>query len=89
MRDNQLDSGKSNVPASNTFSRSEEHSNVTPQDLSEIWGISLSIAFMLLHITTQKFLCSSILKLAIRYRTDQVFARNTLLGEWSTDTMDG
>ena len=34
LRDNQLDSGKYDVPALNIFSSSEGHSNVTPQDLS-------------------------------------------------------
>ena len=34
VRDDQLDSGKSDVPSSNTVSSSEGHSNVTPQDLS-------------------------------------------------------
>ena len=89
VRDNQLDSGKSDVPASNTLSSYEGHSSVTPQDLSERWGISLSIASIPLHNTTQKFLCRAILPLAIRYRTEQLFARNSLLVEWLMDTMDG
>ena len=81
VRDDQLDSGKSDVPSSNTVSSSEGHSNVTPQDLIEIWGISLSISSMPLQNTTQKFLCSDILPLARRYRTEKIFSRNTLLGE--------
>ena len=81
VRDDQLDSGKSDVPSSNTVSSSEGHSNVTPQDLIEIWGISLSISSMPLQNTTQKFLCSDILPLARRYRTEKLFSRNTLLGE--------
>ena len=44
LHDNQLDSGKCDVTASNTFSSSEGHSNVTPPKLIEIWGISLSIS---------------------------------------------
>ena len=71
VRDDQLDSGKSDVPSSNTVSSSEGHSNVTPQDLIEIWGVSLSISSMPLQNTTQKFLCSSILPLARKYRTEQ------------------
>ena len=71
VRDDQLDSGKSDVPSSNTVSSSEGHSNVTPQDLIEIWGISLSISSMPLQNTTQKFLCSDILPLARKYRTEQ------------------
>ena len=86
---NQLDTGKSDVTDSNTFSSSEGKFNVTPQDLSERWGISLSIASMPLQNTTQKFLCIAILTLARRYRTDQLFTRNTLLGEWLMDIMDG
>ena len=43
---------------------------------------------MPLQNTKHDFLCSAILPLDRRYRTDQPFARNTLLGEWLTDTMD-
>ena len=41
-----------------------------------------------LNKTTQKFLRSAILPLSRRYRTDRVFSRKTLQGDWSTDTMD-
>ena len=39
--------------------------------------------------TTQRFLRSAVLPLVRKYRTDRMFSRKTLLGEWSTDTMDG
>ena len=35
VRDNELDSGKSDIPASNKFSSSDQKSDVTPQELSE------------------------------------------------------
>ena len=37
VRDNELDSGKSDVPALNTFSSSDRRSDVTPQELNERW----------------------------------------------------
>ena len=89
LRDNQLDSGKYDVPASNKFSSSEGHSDVTPQDLSWIWGISLRISSIPLMNNTQTFLCNAILPLSRRYGTDQVLAINNLLVEWLMDKMDG
>ena len=80
VRDNELDSGKSDMPASNTLSSSDRKSDVTPQELSERWGIRLSTAYKTFHNTTQKFMCITILPLARRYRTDQVLIRKTLLG---------
>ena len=38
---------------------------------------------------TQRFLRSAILPLGKRYRADRMFARKTLAGNWSTDTVDG
>ena len=92
-RDNQLrrpniDSGTSDVPVPSAFSSSERHSDVTPQALSERWGISIAMATKTLQKTTQKFLRSAVLPLSRRYRADRVFTRKTLAGDWSTDTMD-
>ena len=84
-----VDPGKSDVPIPNSFTSSNRHSDVTPQDLSERWGISILAATKTLKKTTQQFLRSAVLPLARRYRTDRVFTRKTLLGDWSTDTMDG
>ena len=39
--------------------------------------------------TTQKFLRSALLPLSRRYRADRMYAKKTLIGKWSTDTVDG
>jgi len=64
-------------------------SDVSLQQLCERWGISLKAATTTLRKTTQRFLRSVILPLSRRYRTDMMFERKTLRGQWSTDTMDG
>ena len=81
--------GNTYVPVLNTFSSSGRHSDVTPASLSEWWGISLQLATKTLKKTNQRFLRSAVLPLSRRYRTDKVFSRKTLSGDWSTDTMDG
>ena len=73
-----IDPGKSDVLITHTFKISDRHLDVTSQDLSERWGISISIAANTLNKTRQKFLCSAVLMLSIRYRTYQVFTRNNL-----------
>ncbi len=88
-RDDSLHPGESDVPILNTFQSSDRHSDVSPEVLSERWGISLKAATSTLKKTTQKFLRCAVLPLARRYRADRVFSRKTLAGEWSTDTMDG
>ena len=88
LRQPNIDSGTSDVPVPSAFSSSDRHSDVTPQALSERWGISIAIATKTLQKTTQKFLRSAILPLSRRYRADRVFTRKTLTGDWSTDTMD-
>ena len=62
--------------------------DVTSQDLSKSWGISVPTATKTLKKTTPKFLHSAVLPLSRIYRTDQLFSRKTLLGDWSNDTMD-
>ena len=84
-----IDSGTSDVPTTHVFQSSERHTDVSARDLSQRWGISISAAHKTLNKTTQKFLRSAVLPLSRRYRTDRVFSRKTLLGDWSTDTMDG
>ena len=83
-----FDPGESDVAARHTFQSSDRHTDVTAQDLSERWGISILTAAKTLKKTTQKFLRSAVLPLSRRYRTDRVFSRKTLQGDWSTDTMD-
>ena len=89
IRDKSLDPGKTDIPIVNTFQSSDRHSDVTPQDLSQRWCISIPTAIKTLKKTTQRFLRSAVLPLSRRYRTDRVFDRKTLSGTWSTDTMDG
>ena len=89
IRDKSINSGKSDAPSFNTFQSTDRHSDVTPQQLSERWGISIKTATKTLKKTTQKFLRCAILPLSRRYRADRVFTRKTLSGDWSTDTMDG
>ena len=83
-----FDPDKSDMPITHAFQSSDHHTNVTAQDLSERWGISVPAATETLKKTTQKFLRTAVLPLSKRYRTDRVFSRKTLLGDWSTDTMD-
>ena len=83
-----FDPGTSDVPFMHAFQSSDRHTDVTAQDLSERWGISVPTATKTLKKTTQKFLRSAVLPLSRRYRMDRVFGRKTLLGDWSTDTMD-
>ena len=83
-----IDPGKSDVPITHKFQSSDRHSDVTAQDLSECLGISISTSANTLKKNTQKFLRSAVLTLSRRYITDQVFTRNTLQGNWSTDTKD-
>ena len=89
QRDADIESGTTDAPDLFTFQSSDRHSDVSPQQLSERWGISLNTASKTLKKTTQKFLRCAILPLSRRYRADRVFTRKTLSGDWSTDTIDG
>ena len=89
FRDENIDPGSTDAPNPNTFVSNSRHSDVTAHDLSERWSISLKAATNTLKKTTQRFLRSAVLPLSRRYRTDMMFERKTLRGQWSTDTMDG
>ena len=89
QRDVNIDPGITDAPKLYTFESTDRHGDVTPQQLSERWGISLKTASKTLNNTTQKFIRCAILPLSRRYRADRVFTRKTLSGDWSTDTMDG
>ena len=89
FKDENIDSGSTDAPNPNTFVSNSRHSDVTAHDLSERWSISLKAATNTLKKTTQRFLHSAVLPLSRRYRTDMMFERKTLRGQWSTDTMDG
>lgn len=75
------------VPAAKTFHSKERHSDVSPENLSERWGISLHAAKETLKRTTQRILRSAVLPLARRYRADRMFKKKRLDGEWSSDTL--
>ena len=89
LRDDTTDTGTTDVPDTNAFHSSGRHSDVSPDSLSEKWCISLKAATNTLNKTTQRFLRSAVPPLSRRYRTDMMFERKTLRGQWSTDTMDG
>ena len=50
-----IDTGTTDVQPPHTFVSSERHSDVTPHQLSERWGISLKAAQATLKKTTQKW----------------------------------
>ena len=79
--------GKSDVPITHAFKISDRHLDVTAQDLSERRGISIPNAAKKIKKTTQKFRHIAVLPLSRRYRTNRVFTRETLQGDWSMDTM--
>jgi hypothetical protein len=72
-----------------TFQSTKRHTDVSAQDLSERWCISLKQAADTLKRTTQRLIRSAILPLGRRYRADRMFERPRLRGDWSTDTFDG
>lgn len=53
-----------------TFLSSHRHLNTTPEDLSEIWNISVEQAKMTLEAKTQHHVRSAIIPLSHRYRMD-------------------
>ena len=81
QRDEKIDPGQSDTPMLNTFESTNRHTDVTPQQLSERWGISVNTAAQTLKHTTQKFLRCAILPLSRRYRADRVFTRKTHSGD--------
>ena len=67
-RDTSIDHSKSDVTELNVFQSSDRHTDVTPQQLSQRWGISVETAVKTLRQTTQKFVRCAILPLSRRYR---------------------
>ena len=63
-----IDPGKSDVTITQTFQSSDRRLNVTAQNLSECWVISISTSANTLKKTTQKFLRIAVLLLSRRYR---------------------
>eukprot|EP00957_Ditylum_brightwellii_P083689 6361459-Ditylum_brightwellii.AAC.1 len=83
------DLGDTDIPSILTFQSTDQHKDVSPEDLSKQWHISVNQAMNMLCKTTQKFLHSTIFPLARRYYTDQVFTRKILQRQWATYMMDG
>ena len=74
--------------APKTFISTERHSNTSPEDLSETWGISVQQAKLTLDATTQRHARSAIMPLSRRYRLDRMYEPKRLRCEMSSDTMD-
>ena len=62
-RNEDIDTGATDIPPTHTFVRSDRHSVVSADQLSERWGIGLKAAKETLKKTAQRFLCSAILLL--------------------------
>ena len=75
-------------PSSHTFQSKEQHTTVTPADLSERWYIGLGQATETLKVTTQQLLRSAILPLVRQYHADQMYTRPRIWGTIYTDTMN-
>jgi hypothetical protein len=79
--DESIDTGQSDMPSLKSFhSSSSRHSDVSPEELSDHWGISVATAAKKLEKKMQKYLRSAILLLARRYRMDRGFTRKMLQG---------
>ncbi len=76
------------IKAPHTFLSEERHSNTTPIDLSERWGLSVAQAALTLKATTRHLLRSALMPLARRHRANRMFQAPRLEGTWATDTMD-
>ena len=71
-----------------TFLSENRHYITTAEDLSEIWGLSISQPVLTLKATTQKLTRSAIMPLAQRYRYDRMFDICRIHGTMSSNTMD-
>ena len=66
------------VPGSRTFVSSKRNSQLTCGNLIENWNIGLQQAKQTLQVTTQKGVCSAIVPLSRRYRTDLMHQQKKL-----------
>ena len=66
------------------------HTNTSPEDLSETWGISVEQAQLTLNATTQRHGRSAIMPLSKKYRLDRMYEPKRLRCNMymSPDTMD-
>ena len=69
------------------FISKKRHSDASPGDLSERWGISIPQADMTLKSTPRRLLRSAIMPPARRYRVDRMFDINIIKGKISTETI--
>jgi len=76
------------IQAPRNFISTKRHTDTTPEDLSELWGISVQQAQMTLHATTQHHVRSALMPLSRRYRVDRMFLPRTLRCIVASDTMD-
>ena len=76
----ETEAGGSDVKELPTFESGDRHTDVSANDLSQRWHISVKQASQTLKRTTQRFLRSPILPLSRRYRADRMFQRKTLSG---------
>src|SRR5210317_261495 len=67
------------------FESSKRHPRVTPEMLSERWGINAKRARAALRTTLQRGMRSAILPLGRRYRADRMHDWPILAGQFSTD----
>ena len=74
-------------PEPRTVVQTKRHSSVSPQELSEVFGIGYIQAQRTLHATTQRGMRSAILPLSRRYRADKIFQEKRLAGKFATDTL--
>ena len=72
-----LDIGDADLPIPNVFQSTNHHTDVSAEDLSEQWFISLKQSKDTLKNTTQKFLRSALLPLSRCYRADRMFHMKT------------
>ena len=70
-----------------TVVQSRRHSSVSPQELSERFGIGNIQAQRTLRVTTQRGMRSAILPLSRRYRANRFLKEKRLDGKFATDTL--
>ena len=70
------------------FTSGKRHLNITPEDLSERWRISVKQAQLTLKATTTKFKRSTIMPITRRFCVDHFFQVRRLTCIVSCDTMD-
>jgi hypothetical protein len=70
------------LPITPTFQTEERRSDVTPEQLVDLWMIDLETARQTLNRTTQCFLRSALLPISRRYKADRLYQAPRLQWEW-------